>query len=59
MPFHEDTAIATPVELMRSRYSAYASNKPDYIMETTHPKDREYGMPDWREKIVYFCENYK
>ncbi len=29
-------------QMMRSRYSAYAMAKPDYIIKTTHPKNREY-----------------
>ncbi len=36
-PFHGGTAAPTPEALMRSRYSAYALGKIDYIMATTHP----------------------
>ena len=32
---------ATPEELMRSRYSAYAKTEVDYIINTTHPEKRE------------------
>ncbi len=31
-----------PLELMKSRYSAYAMKLPIYIIETTHPKNPAY-----------------
>lgn len=35
-PFHERKAFpSSPLELMRSRYSAYALHLPQYILETT------------------------
>ncbi|MBX2989227.1 MAG: YchJ family protein [Bdellovibrionaceae bacterium] len=40
-PFHDGTDLpATAEALMRSRYSAYALKKIDYIFETTDPQTR-------------------
>lgn len=36
---------STAEELMRSRYSAYATQNVSYIMETTSPKYRKYYHP--------------
>lgn len=36
-PFHEGKLPATALDLMRSRYAAYALNLADYIISTTHP----------------------
>ena len=43
-PFHEGCFPETAEQLMRSRYSAYALDLPDYILETTHPKNPNYGQ---------------
>ncbi|MDK2125652.1 YchJ family protein [Parachitinimonas caeni] len=40
-PYHHgDDAPATAEALMRSRYSAYAMRKSDYLMATWHPETR-------------------
>ena len=39
-PFHLDKAPDSPLELMRSRYSAYALCLVDYIVKTTHSSRR-------------------
>lgn len=47
------------VELMRSRYAAYALNLPEYIIETTHPKNPQY-VPDrqqWKKEIEIFSKS--
>jgi SEC-C motif-containing protein len=36
--------------LMRSRYSAYELNLPEYIMDTTHPEHPEYTVDRTRWK---------
>nr|WP_314897094.1 YchJ family metal-binding protein [uncultured Flavobacterium sp.] len=42
-PFINKTKIApTALELMRSRYSAYATHKVDYLLATTHIYQRGY-----------------
>ncbi len=41
-PFHKGELPSTPEQLMRSRYSAYALNNADYIIETAVEKpDKE------------------
>ena len=37
----------TPEQLMRSRYSAYATGEIDYLIESTHPSTRKlYSLAD-------------
>ncbi len=36
----------TPEQLMRSRYSAYATGEIDYLIESTHPSTRKLYSPD-------------
>ncbi len=45
--------------VMKSRYSAYATNNIDYIIKTTHPKNPIYQQDkiSWREDIEEFCKN--
>lgn len=50
-PFHKGTFPVTALELMRSRFSAYALNLPEYIIETTHP-----GSPGYLEDKAKWCE---
>lgn len=54
--FHKGQKPTTPLELMRSRYSAYALNLSDYIIQTTHPSLRE-PLPYWKESILEFSKN--
>ncbi len=56
-PFHKGVLPKTALELMRSRYSAYALHLPDYIIETTH-LDSPFFLKDpliWRREITEFC----
>jgi SEC-C motif-containing protein len=39
--YHLGKDPETAVQLMRSRYCAYALNLPDYIVKTTHPQNKE------------------
>jgi len=40
-PLHRGTAqAATPEQLMRSRYAAYALGESDYVFRTWHPRTR-------------------
>jgi len=45
---------ANPVELMRARYSAYAKAQVDFIIDSTHPEQRESNdrdaIKEWAEK---------
>lgn len=55
-PFHQGAFPKTALELMRSRYSAYALHLPDYIIETTH-LDSPSFLKDpllWRREITEF-----
>lgn len=57
--FHDGALPKTALELMRSRYSAYALQKPDYIMKTTHPCNPYFKQDQkaWRNEILFFCQN--
>jgi SEC-C motif-containing protein len=39
-PLHDGAAAATALQLMRSRYSAFALGLPDHLMRTWHPDTR-------------------
>lgn len=54
--FHEGKPPMHAKELMRSRYSAYVLNLPEYIMQTTHPKNIYYqnDKKAWTEAINDF-----
>lgn len=57
-PFHDGAALpATPEQLMRSRFSAYALHNADYVMDTTHPENPAYtkDRSAWKESILSFC----
>lgn len=58
-PYHQGRAAPTPQALMRSRYSAYALGKTDYIMATTHPDSPRYekDADAWRADIEAFSRN--
>lgn len=58
--FHQGMPAETAVQLMRSRYSAYALNKPDYIIQTTHPKNPHYSSNynDWKQEIQNFSKTF-
>lgn len=44
------------MQLMRSRYAAYALCLPDYIIETTHPANPQFSeeTAEWAEQIALF-----
>lgn len=54
-PLHKGTPAENALKLMRSRYSAYALNKPDYIIKTTHPSNHDLS----RESIIEFSQSTK
>ena len=41
---HGARAAATALELMRSRYAAYAKNELAYLVDTAHPERRDDGL---------------
>ena len=57
--FHNGQTPQTALELMKSRYSAYACHNESYIMETTHTSNSEYN-PDkitWAQSIKAFMDD--
>lgn len=48
----------TPLELMRSRYSAYALSLPFYIISTTHPQSPHFesDFSQWLQSILAFSK---
>lgn len=57
---HKGELPKNALELMRSRYSAYALNLPDYIVETTHPASPEYSENkfSWKREISLFSQHH-
>lgn len=57
--YHQGTIPKTPLALMRSRYSAYAKDLPQYIMETTHPDNPNFKVDknSWAQEIMQFSRN--
>ncbi len=54
-PYHSKKKVPqTSLELMRSRYSAYAKTLADYIIETTHAKNEGYQSDafEWTQSII-------
>lgn len=54
--FHRGELAQTALELMRSRYSAYALKKIDYIIQTTHPAHADWKKPlaQWKQELLNF-----
>jgi len=57
-PFHDGQIPKSAEELMKSRFSAYALSKADYIMETTHPLNPDFAenSQSWKKDIMNFCD---
>ena len=60
-PFHQGKLPDTALQLMRSRYSAYALCIPAYIIHTTHPRNPQFShdTAQWSQEISEFCVNTK
>lgn len=60
-PLHKGQEAPTPLLLMRSRYSAYALGRSDYIQKTTHTKSKyfEDNKTQWNLSILEFCRSTK
>lgn len=54
--YHDGAMPETALQLMRSRYSAYALNLCDYIIQTTHPENpsRQANLDNWRRELKEF-----
>ena len=57
--YHEGALPENAQELMRSRYSAYALNLTDYIVNTTHPASPQYSENkfSWKRGISEFSRS--
>ncbi len=57
-PYHDGALPPTALALMRSRYSAYAMNKADYIIHTTHPQSPYFEKDPikWKKAIEQFSQ---
>jgi len=54
--YHKGILPTKALELMRSRYSGYALNLADYIMETTHPDNPHYQTDKaaWKKSLQQY-----
>ena len=59
MPYHNGALAKTPLDLMRSRYSAYAVQNVKYIMKTTHESNPDFRTDQihWENDIKEFVSN--
>ena len=58
--FHDDIKKpSNALELMKSRFSAFAFYKSDYIIKTTHQKNCDFSLntSSWIADIEQFCKN--
>lgn len=58
-PYHEGKLPENALVLMRSRYTAYVLDLPDYIISTTHPASSAYSPNklSWRRGISEFSKS--
>lgn len=58
-PFHLGKRPDTALQLMRSRFSAYALCMPDYIIQTTHPANPQFchDTAEWAQSISAFSSH--
>jgi SEC-C motif-containing protein len=59
--FHQGKIPSNALMLMRSRYSAYALNLSDYVINTTHPDNPQFQQnnSEWSEQISEFAHSYE
>lgn len=57
-PLHQGKNCPNAYHLMRSRYSAYALEKADYLISTCHPQNPHYqkNHQAWTETILKFSK---
>ena len=58
-PMHQGLLAQNAKELMRSRFSAYALNLYQYIIDTTHPASPEFkeDLKKWKKSLANFSLN--
>ena len=59
--YHKGALAPNALTLMKSRYSAYATNNANYIIKTTHKDNIDYNIDTklWKTSIELFCKNTK
>lgn len=57
--FHDGISVNNALELMKSRYSAFATSNINYIISTTHTTNVDFSndLKSWAKDILLFCEN--
>ncbi len=57
--FHNGTNPNRAVELMKSRFCAYAISNSNYIISTTHNDNQDFtnDIKTWNNSILDFCDN--
>lgn len=57
--FHEGEKPKTALELMKSRYSAFAASNANYLMETTHEDNPEhtYDLENWEKTLHEYFDH--
>ena len=57
--FHKGKNPSNALELMKSRYSAYAVSDAIYIIKTTHQENNDFSADTkkWKDEITSFCKN--
>jgi SEC-C motif-containing protein len=57
LPFHQNKALPKTAEaLMRSRYSAFFFRLVDYLIETTHPDNRDQNLKRELEDTIHHTD---
>lgn len=58
-PFHDGKSPDNALQLMRARFSAYAMDIPEYIVDTTHPASPQYleNKLAWKRNISKFSRS--
>jgi SEC-C motif-containing protein len=56
LKYHKGALPSTALQLMHSRYSAYALGLAEYIMSTTHPDNSDFTeeREQWKKEILAF-----
>lgn len=55
--FHDNIKDpSNALELMKSRFTAYAFNQSNYIIKTTHKENQDYSenISEWKKEIEFF-----
>jgi len=57
--YHKGAFAPNALTLMKSRYSAFATQQSDHIVKTTHPLNSDYteDIATWKASIALFCEH--